>query len=183
LRREWRNAKPILAKPSNIIAHVDGSSTAEKLSCVCHCAPHIKYRTRANTSVVTIKGTRKRQSILDIGCPLIRTGDHGFPEQPPASATPCRSGSTIRAREPANTKKAPSHVAAGPSHGKRTLLRAHNRQHSDAPIHIRVIGVTGHRHTLPVRLSPVGCSFQLGLGILPVMSLRCFLYRCPARGL
>jgi hypothetical protein len=47
------------------------------------------------------------------------------------SATPCRSGSKIQAQygEPANTKKAPSHVAAGPSHGKRTLLRAHNRQH------------------------------------------------------
>ena len=79
-------------------------------------------------------------------------------------ATPCRSGSTIQAQygERANTKKAPSHVAAGPSHGKRTLLRAHNRQHSDAPIHIRVISVTDHRHILPVRLWLGGCSFQLG---------------------
>jgi hypothetical protein len=93
--REAMEPRP--KKPSSIIAHVDGSGTAEKLSCVCHCAPHIEYRTRASTSVATITATRKRQSI-DIGCPLIRIGDQhiigvlcsNVPEQPPASATPCR---------------------------------------------------------------------------------------------
>jgi hypothetical protein len=50
--------------------------------------------------------------------------------------------------------------------GKRTLLRAHNRQQSDAPIHIRVIGVTDHRHCLSVRLAPGGGSFQFGFSPL-----------------
>jgi hypothetical protein len=71
----WRWAmKPRPSKPISIMAQVEGSGTAEKLSCVRHCAPHIEYRTRASTSVATITATRKRQSILDIGCPPFALG-------------------------------------------------------------------------------------------------------------